>query len=149
MEYTQWGKQITVSAILCACLNPCCNGIYSMRILFASTQDKALVLILVVMEYTQWADALAQFNTDNNVVLILVVMEYTQWACSGRRPHHHLCLNPCCNGIYSMSCIGMFSCANRRVLILVVMEYTQWEQRLTYPLYKAFWFIISMTAIVI
>ena len=35
------------------------------------------------------------------------------------------------------------------VLILVVMEYTQWEQRLTYPLYKAFWFIISMTAIVI
>ena len=24
------------------------------------------------------------------------------------------------------------------VLILVVMEYTQWEQRLTYPLYKAF-----------
>ena len=52
-------------------------------------------------------------------------MEYTQWVTTNK--------------------IDM----KKIVLILVVMEYTQWEQRLTYPLYKAFWFIISMTAIVI
>ena len=62
----------------------------------------------------------------DKLVLILVVMEYTQW-------------------VRQANCLKSV----QNVLILVVMEYTQWEQRLTYPLYKAFWFIISMTAIVI
>ena len=58
------------------------------------------VLILVVMEYTQWA--YYEDPGSNDYVLILVVMEYTQWG------HYCLlwrcrCLNPCCNGIYSMS----------------------------------------------
>ena len=64
------------------------------------------------MEYTQWA---IKITTNKNIdVLILVVMEYTQWVG------------------------GMFFNGSPLVLILVVMEYTQWEQRLTYPLYKAF-----------
>ena len=35
------------------CLNPCCNGIYSMSVLKELKKEVAEVLILVVMEYTQ------------------------------------------------------------------------------------------------
>ena len=77
MEYTQWEQNNRVwkkkirlnpycngiysmslkwffpySIILC--LNPCCNGIYSMRQGHARRKDCNQVLILVVMEYTQW-----------------------------------------------------------------------------------------------
>ena len=60
----------------------------------------ATVLILVVMEYTQWAGfaAVAAFI----IVLILVVMEYTQWDYRMYYLYSGDCLNPCCNGIYSM-----------------------------------------------
>ena len=34
-------------------LNPCCNGIYSMRVVSELLKNGAKVLILVVMEYTQ------------------------------------------------------------------------------------------------
>ena len=56
-------------------LNPCCNGIYSMssNVLYR----EVLVLILVVMEYTQWEKSMNEWKT--KTVLILVVMEYTQW----------------------------------------------------------------------
>ena len=36
-------------------------------------------------------------------VLILVVMEYTQWAAQRTNFVALSSLNPCCNGIYSMS----------------------------------------------
>ena len=39
---------------LSVCLNPCCNGIYSMRVVENKVSVKDIVLILVVMEYTQW-----------------------------------------------------------------------------------------------
>ena len=103
MEYTQW-ESIFWQSKLCRCLNPCCNGIYSMR----STQAerwriRQLVLILVVMEYTQWEQnwkVLAQ----EYPVLILVVMEYTQWEYPiNNNKLWKYGLNPCCNGIYSMS----------------------------------------------
>ena len=53
MEYTQWVKVICVY-VRAACLNPCCNGIYSMRQNMCSAKYRQVVLILVVMEYTQW-----------------------------------------------------------------------------------------------
>ena len=59
------------------------------------------VLILVVMEYTQWGLWLR--HRVWLVVLILVVMEYTQWEWMLLKKH-----------------VNIF------VLILVVMEYTQW-----------------------
>ena len=34
-------------------LNPCCNGIYSMSVKCYYKENEKLVLILVVMEYTQ------------------------------------------------------------------------------------------------
>ena len=32
MEYTQWGVGIAMIVTAVAGLNPCCNGIYSMRV---------------------------------------------------------------------------------------------------------------------
>ena len=53
MEYTQW--EIWESLIIFYyCLNPCCNGIYSMREYNNQQPSSNTVLILVVMEYTQW-----------------------------------------------------------------------------------------------
>ena len=58
------------------------------------------VLILVVMEYTQWENGKPVAKSAKGV-LILVVMEYTQWD-------------------------ELIESAKEEVLILVVMEYTQW-----------------------
>ena len=77
MEYTQWDL-LRVQNKSCLRLNPCCNGIYSMScksVLIVSTK----VLILVVMEDTQGDFKFYDFPIEE-LVLILVVMEYTQWA---------------------------------------------------------------------
>ena len=108
------------------CLNPCCNGIYSMRAASLLSAGQSFVLILVVMEYTQWGIKKSQ-RFSKKEVLILVVMEYTQWVAEGERNLVFICLNPCCNGIYSMSAITTLTLLSLLVLILVVMEYTQWE----------------------
>ena len=79
------------------------------------------------MEYTQWVEDPNKVGL-SNVVLILVVMEYTQWATFGFIKCVNNCLNPCCNGIYSMSqSSSALSDRYIQVLILVVMEYTQWD----------------------
>ena len=77
MEYTQWDLVLT-SLFVAMCLNPCCNGIYSMSSFKGGRMTTAKVLILVVMEYTQWV--LQEDVVSGQEVLILVVMEYTQWA---------------------------------------------------------------------
>ena len=88
-----------------SCLNPCCNGIYSMsRYGKEKRSNWAVVLILVVMEYTQWV-FISLFSIIAQFVLILVVMEYTQWECEYSSSRELYCLNPCCNGIYSMSMV--------------------------------------------
>ena len=79
------------------------------------------------MEYTQWAETAKRNPIHRIVVLILVVMEYTQW--EDQMPllnTSKLGLNPCCNGIYSMSGKEFTDSWSKAVLILVVMEYTQW-----------------------
>ena len=124
MEYTQWAFSQAKDWSKWS-LNPCCNGIYSMRCVIAFS----LALLSICL------------NPCCNGIYSMRVFSFHQ-------KQNLFCLNPCCNGIYSMR---HRDCNSKlyAVLILVVMEYTQWEQRLTYPLYKAFWFIISMTAIVI
>ena len=80
------------------------NGIYSMREFGdAEKYYQRLVLILVVMEYTQWVNC-KKLQILLAYVLILVVMEYTQWVKYRNTQNSFQCLNPCCNGIYSMSC---------------------------------------------
>ena len=54
MEYTQWGAALSALLILRSRLNPCCNGIYSMSMENLMNASVYVVLILVVMEYTQW-----------------------------------------------------------------------------------------------
>ena len=78
------------------------------------------------MEYTQWEKG-AKWSYNHLCVLILVVMEYTQWASLRDNRLSVRCLNPCCNGIYSMSCRWCYYGTKQDVLILVVMEYTQWD----------------------
>ena len=55
MEYTQWVMMVSIGYLI--------NS----------------VLILVVMEYTQWDISIYDAFTFTRRVLILVVMEYTQW----------------------------------------------------------------------
>ena len=77
------------------------------------------------MEYTQW-DGKVVVTKQENKVLILVVMEYTQWGRKIGASGKKFCLNPCCNGIYSMRENKFNLVLSNLVLILVVMEYTQW-----------------------
>ena len=54
MEYTQWDSSEIEEYFEKESLNPCCNGIYSMRLIKFIVIMQTKVLILVVMEYTQW-----------------------------------------------------------------------------------------------
>ena len=121
-------------------LNPCCNGIYSMsNQSYREHWDEQEVLILVVMEYTQWVISQLRDDEAASFVLILVVMEYTQWVVNLLKVWPwRMCLNPCCNGIYSMSSGNHLTRLVIIVLILVVMEYTQWG--FVY-LYSSFWWL--------
>ena len=65
MEYTQWGR-IFWWRNKSSCLNPCCNGIYSMSCLIQAKYTCLKVLILVVMEYTQWVVGSAPAATVDN-----------------------------------------------------------------------------------
>ena len=78
MEYTQWAGAKAIKGLTVKGLNPCCNGIYSMSLCVG-------IAMMVIA-----------------VVLILVVMEYTQWASIKCSTINTTSLNPCCNGIYSM-----------------------------------------------
>ena len=135
-------------------LNPCCNGIYSMSTWFDtfSSASIAQVLILVVMEYTQWEIVyslltlmVVSLNPCCNGIysmspVIICGQETPQRlnpCCNGIYSMRALCmhwfgisrLNPCCNGIYSMRCTRNMAVTKLQcVLILVVMEYTQWVQ---------------------
>ena len=125
MEYTQWAHPATLSSSSFARLNPCCNGIYSMSVNWSKLSRNNDVLILVVMEYTQWEKSMNEWKTKTGL----------NPCCNGiysMRSHQRFwCrfwgLNPCCNGIYSMRSKDTKEWRKtQNVLILVVMEYTQW-----------------------
>ena len=59
------------------------------------------------MEYTQWEGGCG-INIIAFAVLILVVMEYTQWGRNYFGYTAYKGLNPCCNGIYSMRMWTLF-----------------------------------------
>ena len=126
MEYTQWdSKNIFDNS---KGLNPCCNGIYSMSIILCLNQNFLWVLILVVMEYTQWAPAKNILMVDKNGLNPCCNGIYSMRITPDVPVFNGL--NPCCNGIYSMSLYLSFGIGlcHTLVLILVVMEYTQWEK---------------------
>ena len=82
------------------CLNPCCNGIYSMRAFNCSQLWKKRSL-----------NPCCNGIYSMSVGITAIIMAF--------------CLNPCCNGIYSMSNYMTKLKKVNEVLILVVMEYTQ------------------------
>ena len=112
------------------CLNPCCNGIWSQTLKsFFPCGSAGSVLILVVMEYglrhgqkpftscflvlilvvMEYGLRLTTWRTGwPSKVLILVVMEYglRLWF---QRFKDRVCLNPCCNGIWSQTLVMMTS----------------------------------------
>ena len=104
MEYGLWPRSSALSA---------CSG---------------CVLILVLMEYGLW---LSEFtlSSESHTVLILVLMEYGLWrrGSLGARGLP-LGLNPCSNGIWSLTERNRSALERHvRVLILVLMEYGLWH----------------------
>ena len=85
------------------------------------------VLILVLMEYGLWPGA-ATITVTLTAVLILVLMEYGLWL-NKVEPSVGIILrlNPCSNGIWSLTASALFAMKREFVvLILVLMEYGLW-----------------------
>ena len=76
------------------------------------------------------SDLLSQHSSSlDGRVLILVLMEYGLWRIDALLCGCiYLCLNPCSNGIWSLTGGGAFSDATGGVLILVLMEYGLWRR---------------------
>ena len=116
------------------CLNPCSNGIWSLTWSSTHILHKKVVLILVLMEYGLWLEQ-GVLLLALHVVLILVLMEYGLWRIkfylwiSGDNVLilvlmeyglwlHTTCqlrpqlrrLNPCSNGIWSLTYIAPRRC---------------------------------------
>ena len=82
MEYGLWGFGKKIVETEHSCLNPCFNGIWSLR----TSEPKS--------------------SGRTNPVLILVLMEYGLWEIKAWKLRFHSfggCLNPCFNGIWSLS----------------------------------------------
>ena len=109
-------------------LNPCCNGICSVRQRLPTSCPSA-VLILVVMEYVLWAHSRWKDGEESHV-LILVVMEYVLWAgmaftCTGYGTNVLILV---VMEYVLWAFLSVVLRWSRFVLILVVMEYVLWEQ---------------------
>ena len=86
------------------------------------------VLILVLMEYGLWRHGTFQ-GQRVDLVLILVLMEYGLWPGLHESSQGWFsCLNPCSNGIWSLTRVEIPWRAWDSVLILVLMEYGLWHQ---------------------
>ena len=134
-----------------SCLNPCSNGIWSLtRQACGIVKRWSHVLILVLMEYGLWHRTL-DVKVSASRVLILVLMEYGLWPSIVK--NHVLAvglnpcsngiwsltgdgravfvesegLNPCSNGIWSLTIVEKFIDDHNKVLILVLMEYGLWQ----------------------
>ena len=84
-------------------LNPCSNGIWSLTEAVRIPQGRRWVLILVLMEYGLWQEELDRWQRVW-AVLILVLMEYGLWRGKQRAAvMWMLRLNPCSNGIWSLT----------------------------------------------
>ena len=130
MEYALWARNKEIIVKPWKCLNPCFNGICSLRIdKFYATKNAKDVLILVLMEYALWellslwdCHGIACLNPCfNGICSLRIFVKIWQKLF---RP----CLNPCFNGICSLRAIEFPSYDDVIVvLILVLMEYALWD----------------------
>ena len=90
--------------------------------------SRSRVLILVLMEYGLWRVS-ALSTAEIPIVLILVLMEYGLWLAGAARTAASVTsLNPCSNGIWSLTAaFVIISYILEIVLILVLMEYGLWR----------------------
>ena len=121
MEYGLWLRSYFLRNIVKMRLNPCSNGIWSLTRAPLRLALLCWVLILVLMEYGLWL-RLRHCGSNPHWVLILVLMEYGLWhkiEADNRR--NKVCLNPCSNGIWSLtrkasdgqkSRLGLNPCSN-------------------------------------
>ena len=137
MEYGLWLKLKPSRTRTARSLNPCSNGIWSLTAGCGAEGWANNVLILVLMEYGLWQLA-KKAEKNFRPVLILVLMEYGLWQF-GRRiaEDHKRGLNPCSNGIWSLTYNKHLINNPARVLILVLMEYGLWHQ--AYLLWFYYW----------
>ena len=113
MEYGLWPAQGLLHTSAPTRLNPCSNGIWSLTVVTVIVTLKYFwVLILVLMEYGLWR--LDEHCTSVvKPVLILVLMEYGLWPPIAKVVKSiELGLNPCSNGIWSLTCRCQ-ACRNR------------------------------------
>ena len=120
-------QHLLVRTTVVSSLNPCSNGIWSLTQVPSSLSTPFSVLILVLMEYGLWQTEFRRLVSMGKVlilvlmeyglwqvveclldgrhgVLILVLMEYGLWLnWEGAAWWPPLCLNPCSNGIWSLT----------------------------------------------
>ena len=84
-------------------LNPCSNGIWSLTDYYHWVNNPCNVLILVLMEYGLWPNDGVIDSWKDVRVLILVLMEYGLWPLPERALPARQRLNPCSNGIWSLT----------------------------------------------
>ena len=102
MEYTQWVLKFMAIPKLLG-LNPCCNGIYSMSTAVCIEHYESTGLNPCCNGIYSMSTGQKCLQANGWTVLILVVMEYTQWVVAEyKQARVFKRLNPCCNGIYSM-----------------------------------------------
>ena len=97
-------------------------------LIYVKISLSAFVLILVLMEYGLWhSDEESMFLY--RLVLILVLMEYGLWQAAHLDDEEAAAsLNPCSNGIWSLTeAPEPKKAAAETVLILVLMEYGLWR----------------------
>ena len=128
MEYALWDDIDEIIETIEKCLNPCFNGICSLRQFVGyDTAELLKVLILVLMEYALWAE-----GTGRTPRLPRSLNPCFNGICSLRRglsrtTGQSCCLNPCFNGICSLRKAADITSPYRAwVLILVLMEYALW-----------------------
>ena len=136
MEYALWPLRVSGrSSPTVKSLNPCSNGICSLTVLNSRLSFWQMkVLILVLMEYALWLPRHSCGRHYCSCVLILVLMEYALWQLQPSTCKvMSRCLNPCSNGICSLTRIAYFSLQELfMVLILVLMEYALWPRSPTW-----------------
>ena len=139
MEYGLWQWCSFPTRRLLMGLNPCSNGIWSLTSYKNGGIMGREVLILVLMEYGLWPHGSEKMKNPNRV-LILVLMEYGLWLSPiGSFVILKVCLNPCSNGIWSLTFPLLSQGLMTYVLILVLMEYGLWQSIFIFK----FWYIKS------
>ena len=137
MEYGLWQTKAVATCFILQVLILVLME-YGLWLHWWSSQQNGIrkVLILVLMEYGLWQIMIFKAMKELGV-LILVLMEYGLWlSLSSPCSSPVVSLNPCSNGIWSLTSLIPLFAKDWHVLILVLMEYGLWLIRCSYQTIK-------------